>query len=84
MAVVIVSGRLSASNALYAQVAQVPQAASRLRIDALHETLAQHRDPIPAGVGFASGALAVLPPILIAFVLQRYLVQGLLSGSAKG
>jgi ABC-type glycerol-3-phosphate transport system permease component len=33
---------------------------------------------------FASGVLAVLPPLVIAFVLQRYLIQGMLSGSAKG
>jgi ABC-type glycerol-3-phosphate transport system permease component len=32
---------------------------------------------------FAAGVVAVLPPVLIAFGLQRYLVQGMLSGSAK-
>lgn len=33
---------------------------------------------------FAGSVLAVLPPVLIAFLFQRYLVQGMLSGSLKG
>lgn len=33
---------------------------------------------------FASGTLAVLPPVLTALLFQRYLVSGLLSGSTKG
>jgi ABC-type glycerol-3-phosphate transport system permease component len=41
-----------------------------------------HLDDYPSL--FASGVLAALPPLLIAFLLQRYLVQGMLSGSAKG
>jgi multiple sugar transport system permease protein len=32
---------------------------------------------------FASGVIAVLPPVLVAFVLQRYLVQGMTFGSTK-
>jgi len=36
------------------------------------------------GVLFAVAVVAVIPPILTAFALQRYLVQGMLSGSAKG
>ena len=36
------------------------------------------------GVLFASGVLGALPPLVIAFVLQRYLIQGMLSGAAKG
>jgi ABC-type glycerol-3-phosphate transport system permease component len=33
---------------------------------------------------FAASILAVLPPVLVAFLFQRYLVQGMLSGSLKG
>lgn len=33
---------------------------------------------------FAATVLGVLPAILVAFVFQRYLIQGMLSGSAKG
>lgn len=33
---------------------------------------------------FAAGVLAVLPPVLIAFFFQKYLIQGMLSGSSKG
>jgi multiple sugar transport system permease protein len=33
---------------------------------------------------FASGVVAVLPPVLIALLFQKYLVQGMLSGSTKG
>lgn len=35
------------------------------------------------GAAFAAAAIAVLPPVLIAFFGQRYLVQGLLSGGSK-
>ena len=33
---------------------------------------------------FVAGSMAIIPPVLIAFVFQRYLVQGLLSGAMKG
>jgi len=33
---------------------------------------------------YVGGVMAVIPPVFIAFVFQRYLVQGLLSGSMKG
>jgi ABC-type glycerol-3-phosphate transport system permease component len=33
---------------------------------------------------FVAGSMAIIPPVLIAFVFQRYLVQGLLSGATKG
>jgi ABC-type sugar transport system permease subunit len=33
---------------------------------------------------FAVGVVTIIPPVLIAFILQRYLVQGMLSGSTKG
>jgi multiple sugar transport system permease protein len=33
---------------------------------------------------FAAGVLAVLPPVVIAFCFQKYLIQGMLSGSSKG
>jgi multiple sugar transport system permease protein len=46
-------------------------------------TQLQHRiDDYPAL--YVSGIIALLPPVLIAFVFQRYLVQGMLSGSMKG
>ncbi len=33
---------------------------------------------------YVAGVMAVLPPVVIALVFQRYLVQGLLAGSMKG
>ena len=36
------------------------------------------------GPMFAASVLSVLPPVLIAFVFQRYLVQGALAGAVKG
>jgi multiple sugar transport system permease protein len=33
---------------------------------------------------FAAGVVAVLPPVLLAFLAQRYLIQGMLAGSSKG
>ncbi|MEO1018567.1 MAG: carbohydrate ABC transporter permease, partial [Pseudomonadota bacterium] len=33
---------------------------------------------------FAASVLAILPPVLVAFFFQRYLVQGVLSGAVKG
>lgn len=36
------------------------------------------------GSVFASGVVAVLPPVLIALLFQKYLIQGMLSGSTKG
>ncbi|MFT3974068.1 MAG: ABC transporter permease subunit [Amaricoccus sp.] len=36
------------------------------------------------GPMFAASVLSVLPPVVIAFVFQRYLVQGALSGAVKG
>ena len=33
---------------------------------------------------FAAGVLAALPPVVMAFIFQRYLVQGMLSGAIKG
>jgi multiple sugar transport system permease protein len=35
------------------------------------------------GAIFASGVIAVLPPVLVALLLQRYLVQGMTFGSTK-
>ncbi len=37
-----------------------------------------------SGPMYAASILAVLPPVLVAFLFQRYLVQGMLSGSLKG
>ena len=36
------------------------------------------------GPMFAASVLSVLPPVVIAFLFQRYLVQGALSGAVKG
>jgi ABC-type glycerol-3-phosphate transport system permease component len=36
------------------------------------------------GPMFAASVLAVIPPVVIAFAFQRYLVSGMLSGSLKG
>ncbi len=36
------------------------------------------------GTLFAAGILAIIPPVVLAFVFQRYLVQGLTAGSVKG
>jgi len=36
------------------------------------------------GPMFAASVLAVLPPVLVALLFQRYLVSGMLSGSLKG
>jgi multiple sugar transport system permease protein len=36
------------------------------------------------GTLFAAGIVAIIPPVLLAFVFQRYLVQGLTAGSVKG
>ncbi|MGI8476374.1 MAG: ABC transporter permease subunit [Thermomicrobiales bacterium] len=36
------------------------------------------------GTLFAAGIVAILPPVLLAFVFQRHLVQGLTAGSVKG
>ncbi|MEZ4497217.1 MAG: carbohydrate ABC transporter permease [Thermomicrobiales bacterium] len=36
------------------------------------------------GTLFAAGILAILPPIVLAFLFQRRLVQGLTAGSVKG
>jgi multiple sugar transport system permease protein len=33
---------------------------------------------------YVSGVLALIPPVIIVFVFQRYLTQGMLSGSIKG
>ena len=37
-----------------------------------------------SGSLYAASILAVLPPVLVAFLFQRYLVQGMLSRSLKG
>lgn len=36
------------------------------------------------GTLFAAGVLAILPPVILAFIFQRHLVQGLTAGSVKG
>jgi multiple sugar transport system permease protein len=36
------------------------------------------------GTLFAAGIIAILPPVALAFIFQRFLVQGLTAGSVKG
>ena len=36
------------------------------------------------GTLFAAGIIAILPPVILAFIFQRFLVQGLTAGSVKG
>lgn len=36
------------------------------------------------GPMFAASVLSILPPVIVAFLFQRYLVQGALSGAVKG
>jgi multiple sugar transport system permease protein len=36
------------------------------------------------GLLFAAGALAVIPPVVITLVFQRFLLRGMLSGAVKG
>jgi ABC-type glycerol-3-phosphate transport system permease component len=36
------------------------------------------------GPMFAASVLSIVPPVAIAFLFQRYLVQGALSGAVKG
>ena len=42
------------------------------------------RHSIDYGMMAAGGVVAALPPIILAVLLQRYLIQGLTSGSVKG
>ena len=42
------------------------------------------RHEVDYGMMTAGGVVAALPPVILALVLQRYLIQGLTSGSVKG
>ena len=42
------------------------------------------RHEVDYGMMTAGGVVAALPPVVLALVLQRYLIQGLTSGSVKG
>jgi len=53
-----------------------------LAIAAMEYALRHRIDDYPAL--YVSGVVAVIPPVFIAFVFQRYLIQGMLSGSMKG
>jgi multiple sugar transport system permease protein len=53
-----------------------------LAIVGLATTLRHRIDDYPAL--YVGGMIAVIPPVFIAFVFQRYLIQGMLSGAMKG
>ena len=53
-----------------------------LAMASLNAAIHIHLDDYPAV--FAAGVLAALPPVVVAFVFQRYLIQGMLSGAMKG
>ncbi len=53
-----------------------------LAIAALHYQMRLRIEDYPAM--FAAGTLAALPPVVVAFVFQRYLIQGMLAGATKG
>jgi multiple sugar transport system permease protein len=42
------------------------------------------RHAVDFGLMAAGGIIAALPPVLLAFALQRYLVAGLTAGGIKG
>jgi multiple sugar transport system permease protein len=44
----------------------------------------QGRFTVDFGLVAAGGILAAIPPLLIAFAFQRYIVSGLSSGAVKG
>ena len=45
--------------------------------------VAGQRDYNP-GLLFAAGIFAIVPPVLITLLFQRYLLRGMLSGAVKG
>ncbi len=53
-----------------------------LAIVGLATSLRHRIDDYPAL--YVGGMIAVIPPVIIAFVFQRYLIQGMLSGAMKG
>jgi multiple sugar transport system permease protein len=66
---------------LYALVITQTNASKTLPI-ALNDFIGRHG--IDFGLLATGGVIAALPPVLIAFVFQRYIVAGLTSGSVKG
>ncbi len=66
---------------LYALVITQTNASKTLPI-ALNDFIGRHG--IDFGLLATGGVIAALPPVLIAFVFQRYLVAGLTAGSVKG
>lgn len=65
----------------YALVMTQTNAAKTLPV-ALNDFIGRHG--IDFGMLAAGGVIAALPPVLIAFVFQRYLVAGLTAGGVKG
>lgn len=72
---------LSWDEFFYALVMTQTNAAKTLPV-ALNDFIGRHG--IDFGMLAAGGVVAALPPLLIAFVFQRYLVAGLTAGGVKG
>jgi multiple sugar transport system permease protein len=66
---------------LYALILTQSNASKALPI-ALNDFIGRHG--IDFGLLAAGGVIAAIPPVLIAFVFQRYIVAGLTAGSVKG
>jgi multiple sugar transport system permease protein len=66
---------------LYALIMTQTNASKTLPI-ALNDFIGRHG--IDFGLLATGGVIAALPPVLIAFVFQRYIVAGLTAGSVKG
>lgn len=66
---------------LYALIITQSNASKTLPI-AINDFIGRHG--VDFGLLATGGVIAALPPVLIAFVFQRYIVAGLTSGSVKG
>ncbi len=65
----------------YAMILTSSLAAKTIPV-AIAEFSGQHM--VDYGLVAAGGVLAALPPVLIALLLQRYIIQGLVAGAVKG
>jgi multiple sugar transport system permease protein len=66
---------------LYALIFTSSVAAKTLPV-AISEFTSRHA--VDYGLIAAGGIVAALPPLILAFALQRYLIAGLTAGSVKG